>query len=44
VGAAEFEPLTTTGVPLATRQDWRQLLAAAAELGTTTVWVAWTES
>jgi hypothetical protein len=40
VGAAEFEPLTTTGVPLATRQDWRQLLAAAAELGTTTVWVA----
>jgi hypothetical protein len=40
VGAAEFEPLTTTGVPVATRQDWRQLLAAAAELGTTTVWVA----
>jgi hypothetical protein len=40
VGAAEFEPLTTTGVPLATRNDWRQLLAAAAELGTTTVWVA----
>ena len=40
VGAAEFEPLTTTGVPLATRQDWRQLLAAAAEQGTTTVWVA----
>jgi hypothetical protein len=39
-GAAEFEPLATTGVPLATRQDWRQLLATAAELGTTTVWVA----
>jgi hypothetical protein len=40
VGAAEFEPLATTGVPLATRQDWRELLAAAARLGTTTVWVA----
>jgi hypothetical protein len=40
VGAVEFEPLTTTGVPLVTRQDWRQLLTAAAELGTTTVWVA----
>ena len=24
VGAAEFEPLATTGVPLATRTDWRQ--------------------
>jgi hypothetical protein len=40
VGAAEFEPLSTTGVPLATRQDWRELLAAAAKLGTTTVWTA----
>jgi hypothetical protein len=40
VGAAEFEPLATTGVPLATRQDWQQVLAAAAGLGTTTVWVA----
>jgi hypothetical protein len=40
VGAAEFEPLSTTGVPLALRQDWQQLLAAAARLGTTTVWVA----
>jgi hypothetical protein len=40
VGAAEFEPLATTGVPLATRQDWQDVLAAAAELGTTTVWVA----
>jgi hypothetical protein len=40
VGAAEFEPLATTGVPLATRQDWQELLAAAAALGTTTVWVA----
>jgi hypothetical protein len=40
VGAAEFEPLSTTGVPLAVREDWRELLAAAAALGTTTVWVA----
>jgi hypothetical protein len=40
VGAAEFEPLSTTGVPLAVRQDWPELLAAAASLGTTTVWVA----
>jgi hypothetical protein len=40
VGAAEFEPLATTGVPLATRADWRELLAAASRLGMTTVWVA----
>jgi hypothetical protein len=40
VGAAEFEPLATTGVPLATRADWRELLAATARLGTTTVWLA----
>ena len=40
VGAAEFEPLSTTGVPLAVREDWQQVLAAAAGLGTTTVWVA----
>jgi hypothetical protein len=40
VGAAEFEPLATTGVPLAVREDWQQLLAAAAGLGTTTIWVA----
>jgi hypothetical protein len=39
VGAAEFEPLSTTGVPLAVRQDWQELLAAATQLGTTTVWV-----
>jgi hypothetical protein len=39
VGAAEFEPLATTGVPLATREDWQQVLAAAAALGTTTIWV-----
>jgi hypothetical protein len=40
VGADEFEPFSTTGVPLTTRRDWRELLAAAAELGTTTLWVA----
>jgi hypothetical protein len=40
VGAVEFEPLTTTGVPLATRRDWAELLTTAAQLGTTTVWVA----
>jgi hypothetical protein len=40
IGAAEFEPLATTGVPLATREDWEEVLAAAARLGTTTVWVA----
>jgi hypothetical protein len=40
VGAAEFEPLSTTGVPLAIREDWLQVLATAARLGTTTVWVA----
>ena len=40
VGAAEFEPLATTGVPLATRPDWAEVLAAAARLGTSTVWVA----
>lgn len=40
VGADEFEPLSTTGVPLACREDWREVLAAAAALGTTTVWVA----
>jgi hypothetical protein len=27
-------------VPLATREDWQQVLAAAAALGTTTIWVA----
>jgi hypothetical protein len=37
---APFEPLSTTGVPLAQRDDWAQVLAAAAETGTTTAWVA----
>jgi hypothetical protein len=35
-----FEPLTTTGVPLAMREDWRDVLQAAADTGTANVWVA----
>jgi hypothetical protein len=35
-----FEPLPTTGVPLASREDWPQVLKAAADTGTATVWVA----
>jgi hypothetical protein len=29
-GGTMFEPLTTTGVPLAAREDWRDVLRAAA--------------
>jgi hypothetical protein len=39
-GRSLFEPLPTTGVPLAIREDWRQVLKAAADTGTATVWVA----
>ena len=35
-----FQPFTTTGVPLATRDDWRDVLEAAQEAGATTVWLA----
>lgn len=35
-----FEPWPTTGVPLAIREDWRDVLGAAADTGTTTLWVA----
>jgi hypothetical protein len=35
-----FEPLPTTGVPLATREDWREVLTAAADTGTVNLWVA----
>lgn len=35
-----YQPFTTTGVPLAVRDDWREVLAAAAATGTTVVWVA----
>jgi hypothetical protein len=39
-GESLFEPLPTTGVPLASREDWPQVLEAAADTGTSTVWVA----
>ena len=35
-----FEPLTTTGVPLAVRDDWREVLRAAADSGTLNLWTA----
>ncbi len=35
-----FEPLTTTGVPLAMREDWRDVLKAAAGTGTMNLWLA----
>jgi hypothetical protein len=34
------EPLSTTGVPLAMRPDWQDVLAACRELGTTVIWPA----
>jgi hypothetical protein len=39
-GGTMFEPLTTTGVPLAVREDWRDVLRAAADAGTVNIWVA----
>ena len=39
-GRTMFEPLTTTGVPLAVREDWREVLRAAADTGTVNLWVA----
>ena len=39
-GGTMFEPLTTTGVPLAVREDWRDVLGAAADTGTINIWVA----
>jgi hypothetical protein len=35
-----YEPLSTTGVPLALRPDWAEVLATCRELGTTVVWPA----
>lgn len=35
-----YEPLSTTGVPLALRPDWGEVLATCCELGTTVVWPA----
>ncbi len=34
------EPLPTTGVPLAQRADWRELLSTLHDLGTSTLWFA----
>jgi hypothetical protein len=39
-GGPMFEPLSTTGVPLALRADWAEVLATCRELGTTVVWPA----
>ena len=39
-GVTDFEPLPTTGVPLATRDDWRELITATGALGTRHFWVA----
>lgn len=39
-GQPMFEPLSTTGVPLALRSDWAEVLATCRELGTTVVWPA----
>src|SRR5579871_4885656 len=36
----EWEPFTTTGVPLATRPDWRDILETLREQGTSTLWFA----
>src|SRR5579864_7198346 len=39
-GRPMYEPLSTTGVPLALRPDWAEVLATCRELGTTVVWPA----
>ncbi len=39
-GDPGFEPLPTTGVPLATREDWRELITAIGAQGTRHFWVA----
>lgn len=36
----DFQPFTTTGVPLATRSDWREILATLQELNAPTLWFA----
>jgi hypothetical protein len=33
-----FEPIATTGIPLAVREDWQVLLAAIKSVGTKTLW------
>ena len=37
---APYQPFTTTGVPLATRDDWREVLEAVRMTGSNTVWMA----
>ena len=37
---SQFEPLTTTGVALGARADWKELLAGVKSLGTSTLWLA----
>jgi hypothetical protein len=39
-GGTMFEPWPTTGVPLALREDWRDVLRAAASTGTEHLWLA----
>jgi hypothetical protein len=39
-GRPMFEPLSTTGAPLALRPDWAEVLTTCRELGTTVVWPA----
>jgi hypothetical protein len=39
-GRPMFQPLSTTGVPLALRSDWKDVLATCRKLGTTVVWPA----
>jgi hypothetical protein len=39
-GGTMFEPWPTTGVPLALREDWRDVLRAAAGTGTECLWLA----
>lgn len=36
----EWQPFTTTGVPLVTRPDWREILETLREQGTSTLWFA----
>jgi hypothetical protein len=36
---AQFQPMATVGVPLAIRDDWREILATLRALGVTTAWI-----
>ena len=37
--ASQFQPMTTTGVPLATRDDWKDLLKTIESFGADTFWI-----